>query len=77
MPPDKSFHSQFDAGLAVRHGDGSGGWTTRSVTGIPALGTGDLSNAGQILFAWNLYKTWTGPKKPYDYRVDLAVAEGA
>jgi hypothetical protein len=28
---------------------------------------------GQVLFAWNLWKTATTPK-PYDYRVDLVDA---
>ena len=36
---------------------------------------GGMILAGQLCFAWNLYKTWTGPHKPYDYRVDLATVE--
>ncbi len=51
----------------------------RAMHGFWAIRTfaGGMILLGQILFAWNLWKTWTGPKKPYDYRVDLAVAADA
>jgi cytochrome c oxidase cbb3-type subunit 1 len=50
----------------------------RAMHGFWAVRTfaGGMILAGQLCFAWNLYKTWTGTPKPYDYRVDLAVAEG-
>ena len=46
-----------------------GFWLVRTFAGGMIL-------TGQLIFAWNLWKTWTGPHKPYDYRVDLAIAEG-
>ncbi len=46
-----------------------GFWAVRTFAGAMIL-------AGQLCFAWNLWKTWTGPKRPYDYRVDLATAGG-
>jgi cytochrome c oxidase cbb3-type subunit 1 len=36
---------------------------------------GGMILLGQVLFAWNLFKTWITPK-PYDYRVDLVQPEG-
>ncbi len=36
---------------------------------------GGMIVAGQLCFAWNMYKTCTGEVKPYDYRVDLATVE--
>lgn len=36
-------------------------------------GAGALILTGQVLWAWNLWKTATTPK-PYDYRVDLVDA---
>jgi hypothetical protein len=39
---------QFSSGFAVRHADGSGGWTDPGVSGIPALGAGSTANNGWI-----------------------------
>jgi hypothetical protein len=39
---------QFSSGFVVRHGNGSGSWTDRGVSGIPALGAGSSANNGWI-----------------------------
>ena len=37
---------------------------------------GGMILTGQLIFLWNMWKTWRGTGKPYDYRVDLATVKG-